>query len=371
MFDFNLYAVDLSLRHGFRSAGLVDIAERGFGVGERTAYEPHPTGAQANARAPDRTFVAFINCVSRRRIVLVLTTLASILIAATYLKFATAQFTSSALISIDQKSNAPLRFSTTITDAATESANIETQVEIIKSQRTLQLVVGDQKLIDDPALKPAAINRVIASMSRIAGSWMRSGPPIELKSRGLASAGVALQQLVAVRRLGTTYLIEVSATMPDPAQAAAVTNSVAQMYIADQQARREELARRQSQLLQERSDELEHHVREAEEAVEQLKFSGSLNDESSASAQVKLKDLQSLAQTYRVLHDKFLEQSAASWQQQFLSIPDATIANPGYPPLEKSSPRSLLILACAILIGVSLGSMVILIIDRKALGLGN
>ena len=347
-----------------------DATDHGFQA-SATAYEARRGVVRVTHTTPDRTFFAFINCVSRRRAVLVLTTLASIVVAATYLKFATAQYTSTALISIDQKSNAPLRFSTIFSDSAADSANIESQVEVMRSQRAMQLVVEDRKLVDDPALQPSAMSRAIGSISHKAFAWMHSGKPTDLKDRGLLSAAVALQQLVSVRRLGTTFLIEVSVTMPDPGQAAAVTNSVAETYIADQQRRREDLARRQSGLLQERSNELEHHVRDAEDAVEQLKFSGSLNDENSAAAQVKLKDLQSLAQTYRVLHDKFLEQAAASWQQQFLSIPDATIANPAYPPLDKSSPRSLLVAACALLIGISLGSIIILIIDRKKLGLAS
>lgn len=318
---------------------------------------------------PEKTFATYIEGLLRWRALVALTILVSLLGGLVYLKFAPAQFTSTALVLVDERSNAPLQLSRVLDDPTSVSANIESQVEILRSPRTMKLVIEDQKLADDPALQPDALSRAMSQLVHRLTGWMRDAPPVSLPERELVAASQALRKRVDVHRLGTTFLIEVSATMSDPTQAALVANSVVRSYVLDQQRRREDLARQHSELLQARSNELEERVRSAEEAVEQLKYSGSLSGENSAAAQVKLKDLQSLAQTYRVLHDKFLEQSAESWQQQFLSVPDATVASAATPPLEKTSPRALLVLAIAFLIGISLASLLVLVLEGSALGL--
>lgn len=85
---------------------------------------------------------------------------------------------------------------------------------------------------------------------------------------------------------------------------------------------------------------------------------------------MQLKNLESTAQTYRVLHDKFLERYAETWQQQFMSLPDAQVASLAYPPQSKSAPKSAIILAAALFAGVALGLVLVITRDRRIIGLG-
>ena len=327
------------------------------------------TDASHQLELPHLNLSLFWTVLVERRTIVAVVTAVALICAVIYLLLATAQFSASALLLIDTKNSAMFRASSIVADAAVESANIESQVEILKSERILQKVVLDQNLRDAPVLAPGAISTGLAWLTQHILFWRHPPDPIPGEDPKIIASARALQKLIGVRRVGTTYLIEVSAQMSSPAQAASVTNSIAKNYIADQQSFREDLARRQSSMLQARSDELEAHATQAEEAVEQLKFSGSMKGETSASARVELKNLESTAQTYRVLHDKFLEQSAESWQQQFLSLPDATVASPAYAPLGKSSPQTLVVLTSSLLLGLSAGVIIVLLLNRRTLGL--
>jgi succinoglycan biosynthesis transport protein ExoP len=72
-------------------------------------------------------------------------------------------------------------------------------------------------------------------------------------------------------------------------------------------------------------------------------------------AQVRLRDLESTAQTYRNLYDNFLERSTEAAQQQTFLTGEARIITEATTPLTKSSPKTLLILAGSALLGAFLG----------------
>ena len=297
------------------------------------------------------------------------TALASLVVAVFYLALAQPQYMASGLLFIDTKSNSSIRSSTpTLTDANVESANIDSQVELLKSERIMRRVVEAENMADDPALAPGALQKVIATVVGTLAFWREPRPPSGDNPKVIAAAR-ALQKLTSAKRNGLTYTVEIASEMPDPDQAARVTNAYAQAFIDDQMRLREETSRRMSSLLQARTDELQAQAQKAERAVEQLKFSGSLDGENSASTRVTLKNLESAAQAYRLLHDKFLERYAETWQQQFLSLPDAQIASAAYPPQSKSSPKALIVLASALFIGVALGLIRVILRDRRVIGL--
>ncbi|WP_336493115.1 hypothetical protein, partial [Methylobacterium nigriterrae] len=77
---------------------------------------------------------------------------------------------------IDTKSNANLRNAPTLTDANVESANIESQVEILKSERIMRRVVESENLADDPALMGGPVERTIAEVMDRVKFWKRPIP---------------------------------------------------------------------------------------------------------------------------------------------------------------------------------------------------
>lgn len=72
-------------------------------------------------------------------------------------------------------------------------------------------------------------------------------------------------------------------------------------------------------------------------------------------AQVTLRELESNAQTYRALYDNFLQRYMESVQQQSFPITEARVVTPASRPLEKSHPKTLIILAVSCIGGLMLG----------------
>ncbi len=331
--------------------------------------EPHPSAAMASVGSPAPLSTA-MTALRRHWKTIALTSAATVAAAVLYLAVATSQYTATGLILIDTKSGTSMRSGTPApSDANVDSANIESQIELLKSERVLRRVVVTQHLENDPALQPGPIGRALDAVKRTIVFWKSASEPQAGDDPEVTAAARQLQKLTTVKRLGMTYVVEISATLPSGVQAADVVNAYADAFIQDQMQLREDIARRISGLLQARTTELQAQTQKAENDVEQFKFSGSLSGENSAQARVQLKNLESTAQTYRVLHDKFLERYAETWQQQFMSLPDAQVASRAYPPQSKSAPKSAIILAAALFAGAALGLVLVITRDRRIIGL--
>jgi uncharacterized protein involved in exopolysaccharide biosynthesis len=332
----------------------------------KTYYRDEPiTGFERDAGndAPQHTNTApgILELARRWRSIAAITA-ACLAIATLYVGLAPRQYRATALISIDATSDTVMRTAPAPLDFNVESANVDSQAEIMRSEQLLRRVA--ETTSRDPALSAVLqpFETSLGSRLRQLLPWHETGDAE--RASQVTRLARALEQRTAAKRVGLTHLIAISATMPDRESAAQIANAYAAAYIADQLQRREESARRTSQLLQERAEQLEQKAQDAQRAVEQLKYSGAQQGETSAAARVTLQTLESTAQTYRVLHDRFLERYAETWQQQFLSVPDAQIISQAYPPSGKSSPRTLMILAAALLIGVSLGTLAVLLRER-------
>jgi succinoglycan biosynthesis transport protein ExoP len=72
-------------------------------------------------------------------------------------------------------------------------------------------------------------------------------------------------------------------------------------------------------------------------------------------AQVSLRDLESNAQTYRALYDNFLQRYMESVQQQSFPVTEARVITAATRPLSKSSPKALLVLGIATVLGSAIG----------------
>jgi succinoglycan biosynthesis transport protein ExoP len=82
-------------------------------------------------------------------------------------------------------------------------------------------------------------------------------------------------------------------------------------------------------------------------------------------AQIMLRDLESSAQTYRQLHDNFLQRHMESVQQQSFPISEARVITSATPPLKSSNPRTLLVLMVGAAGGVIAGFGLGLLRDIK------
>ncbi|WP_342359359.1 AAA family ATPase [Terrarubrum flagellatum] len=83
-----------------------------------------------------------------------------------------------------------------------------------------------------------------------------------------------------------------------------------------------------------------------------------LTDQSNVTsqAQIKLRDLDSTAQSFRNLYDNFLQRFMEATQQQTFPITEARVISAASEPLRKSFPKTLLVVAIALVAGLGLGS---------------
>ena len=96
-------------------------------------------------------------------------------------------------------------------------------------------------------------------------------------------------------------------------------------------------------------------AKQREQDLEKSLAAAVVQSQETNQAQVALRELESTAQTYRTMHDNFLQRYTESLQQESFPISDARIVTPASPPNGKSGPKRLLILAMAMAGGLALG----------------
>ena len=350
--------MDLNMAQTLRQDGTVRIIESDSG----------PAGEHSGPAENTNSLKRALQAVIANRALLSYATAISLMCGVTYIVFSPPRFTASSLLIIDLHSHGVLGpAGNATTDINVDSANIESQIEVLKSEHVLLKLVEAEHLVDDPEFALGYLESLTSSVNRWIRSWQVRAPgPTVSKSVAVARA---LQKMTSAKRIGLTYTVEVGATMANPEQAAKIANAYARAFIADQSARQEESAKRASELLSQRTAELQSQTEESEKAVEDLKYLGSLAGSNSADARVSLQRLESTARTYRLLHDKFLDRYAETWQQRFIALPEAQVVSEAFPPSGKSGPRSTTILALSLLIGFTFGLVLVALRDRKILGL--
>ncbi|MGA2128380.1 MAG: polysaccharide biosynthesis tyrosine autokinase [Xanthobacteraceae bacterium] len=98
------------------------------------------------------------------------------------------------------------------------------------------------------------------------------------------------------------------------------------------------------EIARQRRDSLETSLAQAES---QLQMSGG--------RQSKLHELEVAAQTYRSLYDNLLQRYTQSIEQRSFPIGEARLTRPATPPLEKSGPKAIIVMALASFGGLGLG----------------
>jgi polysaccharide biosynthesis transport protein len=89
-----------------------------------------------------------------------------------------------------------------------------------------------------------------------------------------------------------------------------------------------------------------------EEAIKSSLSSSVSASQITNQAQVQLRELESNAQSYRAMYDNFLQNYMSAVQQQSFPISEARLISPAESPLNRSSPKTLIILAVTVLGGL-------------------
>jgi capsular exopolysaccharide synthesis family protein len=300
--------------------------------------------------------------VLRRRRALIASILAlAIFGAVVYLATTPARYIASSMLLFDVRKNEPFQ-QQGYPNAAADSAFVDSQVEVLKSENLARSVVRTLNLQSDPEFAPSAgfglMEWIVEAALGTAGTSSESDQFGRVVRR--------LQKNLTIKRTGLTYVISIDYRSLDPNKAARISNAAAEAYLVGELDSKSQAARRANVWLQDRINELKAQAEKTERTVAEYKATNNddtngsrLNEQQLADAssqrRIILKNLESSAQTYRALQDALLQRVTEFTQQQSFPAAEARVVSPASPPLEKSEPKTLIALGVASILGLVAG----------------
>jgi succinoglycan biosynthesis transport protein ExoP len=179
-----------------------------------------------------------------------------------YLFTAPPKFTSHAMLLIDSSKVRILeQQQTPVSDIPIDTAQVETQVEILKSESIGLSVIKDLKLTEE--------SEFVGNGGGLIGWIMGFLSPSKSQSETQLAreALVTFENRRSVTRVGRTYVLDIGFTSVNPSSAAKIANAIADSYIVDQLEAKYQATRRASTWLQDRIKELRRQASDADRAV--------------------------------------------------------------------------------------------------------
>jgi polysaccharide biosynthesis transport protein len=227
------------------------------------------------ARAPrSLDFVDAVAFLKANRRIIAGWVIGAVTIALVYAFTATRIYTATTDLTIDSRKiqvfgNGRGNQDQVVGDNNLDAGQIESEVEVLKSESISLAVVRDLKLTNDPGFVNASRGLLMGMVSAVFGVNEDARELSEAERERMAV--VTLGANLAVRRVGLTYVLEISYRSPSPQQAARIANAVADAYVTDQLNTKYQAARRASVWLQERISELRDQSNAAARSVQDYK----------------------------------------------------------------------------------------------------
>jgi uncharacterized protein involved in exopolysaccharide biosynthesis len=290
-------------------------------------FRPGPVVSLADVLA----VLAFI----RRNVPIIsLTCFAAVGVATLYLITAVPTFTAKALLIVNSKA--------TLVDASAVSTILESQIAIIKSEAVASAVIEKLGLTQDPEFTTRQVSGMI---SRLLG-W--SKPQTEASATRYAVE--PFERKLSAKRVGPTYLVEITFDSRDPDRAAQILNAVAENYITRQV---DKGGLQEEKWVKDRLNELSTQASAAQKALEDY----SKNRKEPADSAATIDKLAAAAESSKNAYDNFryVLRKTEAIQQQASPVFEASLVNGASPPLRASSPKPRIVLGMAIAGGLLLG----------------
>jgi capsular exopolysaccharide synthesis family protein len=312
----------------------------------------------ARAEEPLIDLVEAFRVVRRRRVLIASILALAVSGAVVYLAITPARYTASSMLLFDIRKNEPFQ-QQGYPNAAADSAFVDSQVEVLKSENLARSIVRTMNLQSDPEFAPSA---GFLAVGWIVGAALGIGGT-STESDQFARVVRILQKNLTIKRTGLTYVVSIDYRSLDPNKAARISNAAAEAYLVGELDSKHQAVRRANVWLQDRINELKAQAEKTERAVAEYKAtnnvdtSGSrLNEQQLADAssqrRIILKNLESSAQTYRALQEALLQRVTEFTQQQSFPVTEARVVSTASPPLEKSEPKALIALGVASILGL-------------------
>jgi uncharacterized protein involved in exopolysaccharide biosynthesis/Mrp family chromosome partitioning ATPase len=279
-----------------------------------------------------------------------------------------------------------------------DTAQVESQIAVMKSEKIAMMVINELKLLDDAKFnRPQSLSLAgrIGKLMAFAGEALGFGAAesaadaperSQLPPPGVADDAAKIadfernrrtiwtfQNGLDVRRLGVSYAIEISFSSPDAEMAAKIANATANALVREQLETKAAAAREGGTWLEKRLGELRTQMNTATQIAQEFRArhdygiarqaDGTAASEETAnnwdagteSEGPTLEELEVTADTYRKMYESFLQAYTSSVSQQSYPVADARVITPASRPLSASHPRRKLVMAFGGLFGIIAG----------------
>lgn len=231
--------------------------------GSRVAAEAAYGGQQV--------ITAFLSIVRRRKWLIGAIVVVFAGLAALYAASATPQYIAEGQLLIDAQQARTLDFAEG-GGATVDAGMIDSQVEILKSERIIKAVIKEMKLVEATKARLAAQQAKDKSpgiLKTIFPLWFQQAPlsDFEIERRVIG----AFKGSMKIQRVGSSFVITLNYKSPNAQQAADIVNQQAESYIVDQLESKYQATRRASIWLQDRIAELREQALAADRAVQDFK----------------------------------------------------------------------------------------------------
>ena len=235
------------------------------------AFPERPQAAERDERTSPAEILAVL---WRRRLWIALGMLAGLLAAVAFLVLVPSRYMAVAQLLIDPNDlrvmDNAVTPSNTLSEATT--AYVESQARVLTSDTVLRKVIERQDLEKDPefAGPPSALRAALDLISAKLGFARKpEQDPVVAVLQELAPK-------VGARRQERTYVVDLTASTRDPEKSARIANAIIAAYLEDQADARTSAAKRATDALSGRLQELKERVREAENRAETFKAQNNL-----------------------------------------------------------------------------------------------
>lgn len=307
---------------------------------------------------------------------------ASLLVGGFYNLTTDPTFTASAQILIEPKLPQHLQEGGEV-NLSLDTAQVESQIAVMQSEKIAAMVIDQLKLVDDPAFNrpqaPTYLERFrkmgavlldafgLGKSAWFASLWEHFGLGVSETPATLTDYQKSRRSMLIfrngldIRRVGVSYAIDISFTSFDPEGAAKIANATADAFVREQIETKTDAAKEGGAWLEMRLQQLRTQMNQAMAKAQEFRsrhdysVGDEANGEGETNAVPTLEELEVTAETYQKMYESFLQAYTNSVSQQSYPVADARVITAATAPLFPSAPRPKLILAFAAAAGFILG----------------
>ena len=311
--------------------------------------------------------------------------------AAFYIATTDPIYTARTQILIEPKISQLLQSQAAEVNLSLDTAQVESQIAVMQSEKIAMMAIKQLKLQDDPVFNqprsPSFAQR-LRKLEAVAVSFfalqdqpwylslrdtlgkhfnMDAGKTVELSDFERSRRTMTnFRDSLDVRRVGVSYVIDISLSARNAQMAADIANATADAFVREQLENKAAAAREGSAWLERRIRELRGQMNAATQLAQEFRAKhdyrvGRELDGRNGQAVREgadaptLEELEVTADTYRKMYESFLAAFNSSVSQWSYPVADARVITPATRPLDASQPRPKVVLAFGALAGGVLG----------------